>query len=141
MIGPNVNPEFHRKHGEDPLTIQTSETATVYCVPNWRTHRSKHGLTESGSDNARMTPRSTRGSVLASHSSLSMCCHAKPRQARLEMVLNVEKRAGRLCRGQPSVLPISSNQISCITLEVSEGMCPSVLPSKSWDHFRSTPVH
>lgn len=106
---------------EGQFRFQTSETATVCCVPKSRTHCSKHGLTESGSDSTRMTQGSTRGSVLASHSSRSTCCHAKLRKTRLQMVLNVEKRAGRLGWEQPSVLPISSNQISCITLEVSEG--------------------
>lgn len=81
---------------EEPLRIQTKETATVDCVANWRTHRSKHGLTESGSDNGRMTPRSTRGSVLASHSPLSTCRQAKQRQARLETVLNVEKKSRQM---------------------------------------------
>lgn len=118
------------ENSEDPLKFQTSDTATVHCVPKSRTHCSKHGLTESGSDNTRMTPRSTRGSVLASHSSLSTCCHTKRRRARLQMVLNVEKRAGRLGRERPSVLPVSSNQISCITLEVSEGSVSLCAPDK-----------
>lgn len=130
QIGSNVNLPHLGKQSEDPLKFRTCETATVYCVPKSRTHCSKHGLTESGSDNTRTTLRSTRGSVLTSHSSLSTCCHAKRRQARLQMVLNVEKRAGGLGWEQPSVLPFSSNQMSCITLEVSEGCVSLLAPYK-----------
>lgn len=108
-------------------SVKQQQLPAAPCVPKSRTQPSKHGMTESSCDNSsevrtRLRPRRTSCSPSAAP--------GRTQAGRLQMVLNVEERAGRLGRGRPGVLSISSNQIACITPEVSEGSVSPPAPCK-----------